>query len=521
MITLRSSVLLIKYLFFILIIFNVSCIKQKKDNSFENANDLLPKLQVSKSNPHLLETVGGVPVFLNNYTSWKIIKNSSREDVIRILKTLKEQKFNAISAVLLNSNEKILYKNDTSFYGTLPFKYDSLGNPDPLLPAITVGDNLLIPGEYDYWDHVDYFINACNKNGIYVCLHPTWGKWVSGQYNGPAPGDDIVFNKLNAYKYGVWLGTRYGEKSNLIWMLGGDRSAQYEVNDSLYDYCKVWSAMAEGIADGINGENDYDGDANYSNSLMSYHPRKWAANSSVWFHNEKWLSFNSIQDTPYDQIASVLYDFCLIPTKPTWLFEGRYEGSTSAWAVRYQAYQTVLGGGFGNTYGSENWKFPPNWREYLLLPGVQQMAYLYTVVREIWSDDEFVDRIPDQSLIIGGQGSTRGDGMTIGDGDGGPDSEKKVNATSDRITAMRGNSGEWAIIYSANGRDLLLDMSQLSSGKIDAYWFNPRNGMWWVNDKEYSEPIAFNKGITTGTGSFMFDVPGTPGPNNDWVLVLK
>ena len=234
-----------------------------------------------------------------------------------------------------------------------------------------------------------------------------------------------------------------------------------------------------------------------------------------------WLTFNSIQDTPYDQVVSVPYDYNLIPLKPTWLFEGRYEGATSAWAVRYQAYQTVLAGGFGNTYGSDNWKFPPNWRELVLLPGVRQMAYLYTVVREIWSDAEFFDRIPDQTLIIGDQGDTKGDGMTIGDGDGGPISEKKAIASSDRITAMRGNNGKWAMVYSANGRDISLNVSQLYSGKMDAYWFNPRNGMWWMNDQEFIEPVAFNKGLTTGSGSFVFEAPGIPGPDNDWVLVLK
>ena len=474
------------------------------------------RLRVSSINPHLFETVKGIPVFLNNYTVWKLTENGTREEIAEFITVCKDKKFNMISFVLLNDGY-----NGSSAYGTLAFALDSLNNPDPFLPVVTPGNDPQVPGQYDYWDHVDYVIDLAALSDIYVSLHPTWGDWVSGSYSGPVSGDTIIFNEANAYKYGQWLGQRFGQKNNIIWMIGGDRSAIYDLEDGRHDYRAVWSAMAEGLADGTNGVDKLDGEAYYSDILISFHPRKWALNSSEWFHNDAWLTFNSIQDTPYDQIISTPHDYNLMPVKPTWLFEGRYEGATSAWAVRYQAYQTVLAGGFGNTYGSENWRFPSNWREVIKLPGAGQMAHLYTVVREIWTDAQFLDRIPDQSLIIGDQGDTKGDGMTIGDGDGGPDVEKKPNATSDRITAMRGGNGKWAMVYSVNGRDISLDLARLHSGKMDAYWFNPRNGMWWVNDKEFDKLTPFLTGLQSGSGNYVFEAPGVPGPGNDWVLVLK
>ncbi|MBE9509565.1 MAG: DUF4038 domain-containing protein, partial [Bacteroidetes bacterium] len=284
----------------------------------------------------------------------------------------------------------------------------------------------------------------------------------------------------------------------------------------LHDYREVWRAMAEGLADGANGVDNQDGKADYSNVLISFHPRKWAPNSSEWFHNDPWLVFNSIQDTPYDQVVSVPHDYSLVPAKPTWLFEGRYEGRISEWGVRNQAYQTVFAGGFGNTYGSDIWKFPPNWRDLAMLPAAGQMAHLYTVAREIWTDTQFLDRMPDQDLIIGDRGSTYGDGEWDQAG-----RKKDDPGSSDRITAIRGDNGTWAMAYSANGREITLDLSLLYNSKMNVYWFSPRNGKWWVNGEELNKLTPFQTGLVTGNGSYIFDPPGTPGINNDWVLILK
>jgi hypothetical protein len=495
---------------------HVSCTNKKDAGEMGNGTKTPARLRVSPVNPHLLETVDGTPVFLNNYTVWKLIKNGTQEQIAEFMSLCKDRGFNMISCVILNDRY-----NGSTAYGVPALALDSLGFPDPTKPAVTPGDDARIPGQYDYWDHVEYVIDQAAENGLYISLHPTWGIWVSGGYSGPVPGDTIIFNVTNAYEYGRWLGQHFGRKSNLIWMLGGDRSAIYDLEDGPHDFRPVWRAMAEGLADGTNVERDQNGQADYRDMLISFHPRKWAPNSSEWFHNDAWLTFNSIQDTPYDQIVSMPHDYHLKPVKPSWLFEGRYEGATSPWAVRYQAYQTVFAGGFGSTYGSENWEFPSNWQELMALPGAGQMAHLYKVARDIWTDEQFFNRIPDQSLIIGDQGDTRGDGMTVGDGDGGPEAGKKVNATSDRITAIRSREGKWAMVYSANGQNITLDLSRLSPGVMDACWFDPRIGMWRSGEQTFDRQTPFLTGLQTGTGKHVFDPPGDPGAGNDWVLVLK
>lgn len=513
----KENMLIYKILpLFFLGFFSVSFFTEQKPASPE-------RIEVSTKNPHLLATTSGKPVFLNNYTAWQLLRNGSREDIREFTGILKKNKYNVLSLMILDID---LTKPGQNYYGDQAFCLDHKGRPDPLKPVVTEDNNPTIVEAYDFWDHLDFVVETAEEMDMYICLHPAWGDWFSGKYSGE-PDSMTIFTAENAYQYGYWLGSRYKKKYHIIWMLGGDRSAVYDwktrgERSQVYDYRHLYPPMAEGLADGKNGvPAAFDGQADYINTLISYHPRKWAPNSSEWFHHEPWLTFNSIQDTPYDQFVSVPNDYNLQPVKPTWLYEGRYEKAITAWGIRYQAYQITLSGAFGHTYGAEEmWKFPANWRELVTLPGASQMKYLYHVAREIWTDKQYFQRTPDQSLILGDQGLTVGDGITVNDGDGGGGHSTKTNGTSNRITALRSNDGSWVMVYTANGRNINLDLSKLS-GKMNAFWFNPRNGKWWVDGEELDKMVPFIKGIKTGNGNFNFDPPGEIMNENDWVLVLK
>ena len=86
------------------------------------------------------------------------------------------------------------------------------------------------------------------------------------------------------------------------------------------------------------------------------------------------MDFNSTQDQPSDQITRITSDYALTPTKATWLFEGGYEervkssGTYGAWQCRFQAYQTVFPGGFGQMYGHMSiWEFKSDWLTQIAL----------------------------------------------------------------------------------------------------------------------------------------------------------
>ena len=359
---------------------------------------------------------------------------------------------------------------------------------------------------------------------MYVILLPAWGSRVAGDWGNGKATSDIIFNSTSSYKYGCWIGQRFRGKKNIVWMIGGDRSAVYGKRD----YRSVFRAMAEGIADGVNGVNQQDGKADYSTTLMSYHPRKWMPNSSEWFHKDAWLDFNSIQDQPRDQITATRLDYGLEPTKPTWLFEGRYENAVKAeglykdWQMRFQSYQTVFAGGLGITYGSMNIYHFGNktgsqnepvasgkvgkWQRSLDEAGAMDMQHLLSLMTSL-SNDQYLDRIPDQSLLDGDEGSMEG-------GEG---------FRSSQLQATRGRKGDYAMIYSANGRDICLKMDRLAAPLMDAFWFSPRNGKWRIKDSDVANRRPFAENIPSGPAAPMreFDPPGSTGDGNDWVLVLN
>jgi hypothetical protein len=78
------------------------------------------------------------------------------------------------------------------------------------------------------------------------------------------------------------------------------------------------------------------------------------------------------------------------------------------------------------------------------------------------------------------------------------------------------------MIYSANGRNISLKMNRLAAPLMNAFWFNPRNGKWWIKDREFTTRRPFVQNIPSGPAAPIreFDPPGSVGTGNDWVLVL-
>ena len=345
-------------------------------------------------------------------------------------------------------------------------------------PAVTPGANPRKKGEYDYWDHVDFIIEAANARGIYVALLPTWGRWVK---------DTPVFTPQNAEAYGRWLGERYGDRG-IVWVLGGDRPAD--------GFEALWRAMARGIALGVAGREDYGA------VLMTYHPQG-GAKSSTWFHEDAWLSFNMQQNghgepgvrQPFQHIAQ---DYARAPVKPVLDGEPLYEDHPLAFRakelgysfdahVRQYAYWDVFAGAFGHTYGNHAvWQMyalgrrPVNgplmeWRQAIERPGAQQMRHL----RALIESRPFLSRVPDQGLL------------------------REPLSGADFLAATRGDG--YVMVYSAQGR--AIHLHPLPFPEARAWWFNPRSGQ------------AQEAGKHSGAAPLSFSCP-SEGFGSDWVLVL-
>ncbi len=428
------------------------------------------RLHVTKDG-HYLQYEDGTPFFWLGDTGWELFHRLKLEEIGRYLENRSQKGFTVIQAVILAEFNGLRKPNQ---YGEVPFK-----DLDPAQP------------NEKYFQLIDTTIKmAANKN-LFMGLLPTWGDKVTKAW-GEGP---VVFDSVNAYTYGLYLGKRYASYPNIIWILGGDRPPY---TDSA-DYRPVWRQMARGIKEGAGG-----------NAMFAYHPAGGHSTSEN-IQNEPWLNINMMQsghgsghDVPvWNWITK---DRNLTPTKPTLDAEPNYEdhpvnpwpkwnpanGYFSAYDVRKQTYRSVFAGACGVTYGHHAvWQFySPReekinhanryWTEALDRPGAFQVGYL----RNLILSRPALTRVPDQSLIVAGQG------------------EK-----GSYITAFRDSANSYAMIYLPVGKNIAINMNFLKGNKVIVWWFNPKDGsVKKTGEKEKAYVMSFT--------------PPTLGNENDWVLIL-
>lgn len=453
------------------------------------------RLKVSE-NGHYLIKADGSPFFWLGDTGWEMLLRLNREETNIYLEDRRQKGFNVIQTALIG--EFIHTDKATNFYGDSILK-----NDNPEKPFIKPGNNPGNTVEYDFWDHVDYAVNLAAQKGLYLALVPSWGEWVTPRV------DKALFNTTaQAYSYGNFLGKRYQQNTNIIWILGGDRHPDERSNG-----IELWQAMAEGIADGTNGKNSLDGNADYSTTMMTYHSFE---TSAKWFQKDAWLDLNmwgsyhaEINNTRAFEAA--LADWNLPNPKPTINGEPNYEGHGINYAiedngvftstdVRMAAYWSLFSGCAGFTYGAQPiWQFTDsnrtkfskmtfsNWQTGLDLPGAFQMGF----AKFLFESRPMLELAPDQSLIMKGQGSC-----------------------GSYAAVIKGKS--FAFIYIPTGNALTIKLGTIDGAKVKAWWFDPRTGQ--------SNLI----GEYDNKGEHEFKVPGMSkelswlksGRGCDWILVL-
>jgi hypothetical protein len=189
------------------------------------------RLAVS-ANGRYLVTQDGIPFFWLGDTAWHLTWKLGREEIIQYVRTRAQQGYTVIAVNLSDRPDQ------TNVYGSVIF------DQTITRPVTTPGNNPGDKKEYDYWDHVDFIVNTAAENGIYLAMVVLWGgSWVSR--------DKEKVTAAEAETYGEFIGQRYKDKSNVVYILGGDEGASSDLQRS------IWNAVAKGIAVGTNGREEY------------------------------------------------------------------------------------------------------------------------------------------------------------------------------------------------------------------------------------------------------------------------
>lgn len=400
------------------------------------------KLMVSKEKRYLMNE-DGTPFFWLADTGWLLPERLNRDEASFYLGSCSRAGFNVVQVQTLNAVPSINCYGQYSMTDGYNFK------------------NIDKKGVYGYWNHMDYIIQTAERNGIYIAMVCIWGSQVKSG----------AINAQQAQAYGKFLGERYKNNPNIIWVIGGD--VRGDVHPEVF----------ESLAHAIKSVD--------KNHLMTFHP--FGRTSSVQFFNAAdWLDFNMFQsghrrygqtkgDGDFSNKESLEEDnwrfveqgLGATPLKPILDAEPSYEDIPQGlhdpaqphwkdYDVRRYAYWSVFAGSCGHTYGHNNImqfakpgvggaygadgdKKP--WYKALLDPGYNQMQYLKCLMVTF----PYFDRVPDQSVICGQNG-------------------ERYN----RIIATRGN--DYLLVYNYSGRPMELDLRKISGEKKNVWWFNPKDG---------------------------------------------
>ena len=341
---------------------------------------------------------------------------------------------------------------------------------DGIAPFTSAG-NLSTPNPV-YFARVDAMIRLAAKHDLAVFLDPIeTGGWLKVlRSNGTA----------KAYAYGRYLGRRYRNLSNIVWLNGNDFQSWRQPEDD---------ALVLAVAKGIRSVDP---------SQLQTVELNFLTSSSL--DDPRWRGIIGL-DAAYSYAptyAEVLKAYARREHLPAFMIEANYEGEhayTGPETLRRQEYWTMLSGATGQLYGNKfTWQFLPGWSAHLDTVGSRQMTF----VTNLFSHRPWFDLAPDTAhkLVVSGYGTYSDSG--------------DVNS-NDYVTAARTPDGRLAIAYLPTGQPIVVDMARMAGPRVRAQWYDPTNGRYRTTA---GSPLARG-------GRRTFTPPGKNHEGDpDWVLVL-
>jgi hypothetical protein len=397
---------------------------------------------LSVSNGKLM-TNSGQPFLIVGDSPWYLIQGPDSKGAEKYLENRSQKGINSVVLSLIASESN----GSSDAYGNVPFLTpNDFTTPNP-----------------SYFDHVDFILEKARDLGIEVFLYPAWLGYDTG--NGHPEGwySQVAANgPEKMYQYGKYLGTRYKNYQNIIWVMGGDCSPAGVIAEI--------RAMVRGIEETAGPQ------------IFSVQNGRFKSGITEYSH-ESWIDLNT---TYADHSTAAKYlledhkrDF------PFYFTEGSYENSgVSPTGVRSQMYLPVLMGSTGHIFGNHPlYAFDQGWDDAGLLEsqGSQDLGRS----AQFFGSRMWANLVPDKDHLV----------LIKGSGN--------VNDGNYAAAAIMKDAST-AIIYTPDKRQLTVDLTKISGHLTRAWWYQPSTGL--VKDlSHYGDSPA---------QTF------TPPSDGDWLLVL-
>jgi len=439
-----------------------------------------PFIGASPSGAYLVNPYTQHPLFLVGDSAWDLIEQLDNADAATYLADRGSRGFNIL---WLAAADNVYQTNPpNNYYGSAPFDGADFTNEDA-----------------GYWAHVDYIVRLAQSYGITMGLDPGFGGLLNadGYRNSYLTSSDQVVNA-----YGVWLGNRYKNFPNILWVLAGDSDP---TDTGLYEKL---NQLAAGIrsADSmhlitIEASRFYESGGGAPNdgwsSLDAWGGAVSGAYTAASFP-PSWLNLNWVYDDYGGMQAGSARNYASYVLASPYMAqlagEDWYEGehSTTPLQLREESYWEVLSGCtlgriFGNnaiwSFGGPNDTMGQTWQSQLASSGSTAQQYL----GQLFRSREFWKLVPDAGNVT----------LTAGYGSG-----------STLSVAARTSDGQTVVVYIPNGNSttVTINMAKITDAgaTVNEWWLNPSTG------------ATTHIGTAANTGSANFTAPDS----NDWVLVL-
>jgi hypothetical protein len=369
-----------------------------------------------------LEDQNGIPFPIIGEAAWSMSAQLDPSDVIVYLN---DRQAKGYTAIIVNAIEH-------QFASNAPRNYN---NQHPFVG----GDVDWSVRNETYWSHLDFILNEAKKRDILVFLFPAYIGFQCGDQGWCA--EMLGQTEAQMTGYGEWLGTRYANQGNIVWVHGGDANAN--------SYAGAMSRVAA-IANGIKSK-----DSNHLHTAHSAPERSALEDYAILIDLNTTYSYNDPQ-------GEIQRDYQRVSALPFTFIEGSYENEHSSTALDWQrqALTAYLGGAllghfFGNCPvwhfgGDPSWCGLTDWNAQLDSAGSKFAGNIGSLMksREWWKLE------PDYQNSV----------VTLGKGSG-----------ANYKAAARASDGRTVMVWFPNASQAAIDLSKISGQQAKVYWWNPKD----------------------------------------------
>ncbi|QIP13748.1 DUF4038 domain-containing protein [Spirosoma aureum] len=422
-------------------------------------------LQLSENRRYLVDSQNK-PFLIKEFSAWGLIQALSEKDEAAFLDSLNQKGFNTVLCSVLSNAPSQMGGNPPYWQGISP---------------LTLQWDFSTPNEA-YFQHVDRFFKLAERKGFFVMAVPVY----LGYRTDPSQGwwDEIQSKNndtIKMRKYGQFIGKRYKDTKNIMWVAGGDNNADgplqaYETNliegIRSMDRQHLWTGHFD-MQQGVSWSRDHpvfgrlmdiDGEYVWTESILMEKGPQYKA-ELIQYANGKMtiqLDMSYEHDNPH------------------------YADNENNQWIRRKMYEGFLTGCKGTSFssgelGNSSFWFK-NWKPLMSTTGMKQVALCF----RLYESRAWEKLVPDQTseVILSGRG-------TFGE--------------LDYICAAKASDNSCYIMYIPRGnRTIYLNMQKMTGQPMVMHWFNPRSGQ------------ALRIGVAEPRQKFGI----TPPSEDDWVIVF-